>query len=143
MTIPVYFKVELLYHHYHNGHALNLIEKQSDCSLSGDYVFNVTEIQADSFLFYQKNSNTMELNQIYSTPNEKTWIYVKYEESVEECVSIKEKLELDEENRRKKNLLLFKAKNKLINYENSILNERVNKLNNLQYELKQKYNTIK
>lgn len=140
MTIPIYFKVELLYHHYHNGHALNLIKKQSDCSLSGDYVFNVTEIQADNFLFYQKNSNTMELNQIYSTPNEQTWIYVKYEESVEVCVSIKEKLELDEENRRKKNLLLLKAKNMLINYESQKINDRLTKLIEMQYKLKQEFN---
>lgn len=140
MTIPIYFKVELLYHHYHNGHALNLIEKQSNCSLSGDYVFNVTEIQADNFLFYQKNSNTMELNQIYSTPNEQIWIYVKYEESVEVCVSIKEKLELDEENRRKKNLLLLKAKNMLINYESQKINDRLTKLIEMQYKLKQEFN---
>ena len=140
MTIPIYFKVELLYHHYRNGHALNLIEKQSDCSLSGDYVFNVTEIQADNFLFYQKNSNTMELNQIYSTPNEQTWIYVKHEDSVEVCVSIKEKLELDEENRRKKNLLLLKAKNMLINYESQKVNDRLTKLIEMQYKLKQEFN---
>ena len=139
MTIPIYFKVELFYHHYRNGHALNLIEKQSDCSLSGDYVFNVFEIQADNFLFFQKNSNLMELNQIYSTP-EQTWIYVKHEDSVEECISIKEKLELDEENHRKKNLLLLKAKNMLINYESQKVNDKLTKLIEMQYKLKQEFN---
>ena len=124
MSIPLYFKIVLI----------NSDDK---------YKFEVTEMQADYFALY-KEKYVIELNTIYSIPNEKTWIYVKHEESVEECcVSIKEKLEFDEENRRKKNLLLFKAKNKLINYENSILNERIDKLNNLQYELKQKYDTIK
>lgn len=123
MSIPLYFKIVLI----------NSDDK---------YKFEVTEMQADYFALY-KEQYVIELNTIYSIPNEKTWIYVKHEESVEECVNIKEKLEFDEENRRKKNLLLFKAKNKLINYENSILNERIDKLNNLQYELKQKYDKIK
>lgn len=124
MSITLYFKIELVY--------------------SNDkYEFEVTEIQADLFKLYLEKSNMMELNTIYSMPNEKTWIYVKHEESVEKCISIKEKMELDEENRRKKNLLLLKAKNMLINYEYSILIEKINKLSNLQHELKQKYDTIK
>lgn len=124
MSIPLYFKIVLIYS-------------------NGKYEFEITEMQEDLFKLYFEKSDMIELNTIYSIPNDKTWIYVKHNKSVKECVSIKEKLELDEENRRKKNLLLFKAKNKLINYENSILNERVDKLNNLQYELKQKYDTIK
>lgn len=123
MSIPLYFKIVLI----------NSDDK---------YKIEVTEIQADYFAFY-KEQYVIELNTIYSVPNEKTWIYVKHEESVEKCISIKEKMELDEENRRKKNLLLLKAKNMLINYEYSILIEKIDKLSNLQHELKQKYDTIK
>lgn len=124
MSITLYFKIELVY--------------------SNDkYEFEVTEIQADLFKLYLEKSNMMELNTIYSMPNEQTWIYIKHEESVEVCVSIKEKLELDEENRRKKNLLLLKAKNMLINYESQKVNDKLTKLIEMQYKLKQEYNKIK
>lgn len=112
--MTIYYNVELIYD-------------------KGKYDFYITEIQADAFIFNSQHLD-MELDRLYSIPNQKTWIYVKHEEP-----QILDKWML-EKNERKKKLLLFKAKNKLINYENGNLNVRVNQLNDLQYEIKQNYN---
>ena len=112
MSITLYFKIVLIYS-------------------KGKYEFEITEIQADLFKLHLEKSDMIELNTVYSIPNDKTWIYVKHE------YTFSKDNEIEEENIRKRKLLLFKTKNKLINYENSILNERVDKLNNLQYKLKQ------
>ena len=92
MSITLYFKIVLVYS-------------------NGKYEFEITEMQEDLFKLYFEKSDMIELNTIYSIPNNKTWIYVKHE------YTFSKDNEIEEKNTRKRKLLLFKAKNKLINYQ--------------------------
>lgn len=121
--MTIYYKLELIY----------------QCC---DYKINLTEINEDAFKEYLKG---VELDNIYNETENKSFIFVKVEQSdkleLNMLNPLSSMLILDAErkNARKRNKIICDAMKKLIDNTIVIFNMKMAKLNDLRLEIETKY----
>lgn len=121
--MTIYYKLELIY----------------QCC---DYKINLTEINEDAFKEYLKG---VELDNIYNETENKSFIFVKVEQSdkleLNMLNPLSSMLILDAErkNARKRNKIICDAMQKLIDNTIVIFNMKMAKLNDLRLEIETKY----
>ena len=121
--MTIYYKLELIY----------------QCC---DYKINLTEINEDAFKEYLKG---VELDNIYNETENKSFIFVKVEQSDKlefnmlNPLSSMLILDAERKNARKRNKILYDAMQKLIDNTIVIFNMKMAKLNDLRLEIETKY----
>lgn len=125
--MTIYYKLELIY----------------QCC---NYKINLTEINEDAFKEYLKG---VELDNIYNETENKSFIFVKVEQSdkleLNMLNPLSSMLILDAErkNARKRNKIIYDAMQKLIDNTIVIFNMKMAKLNDLRLEIETKYKNKK
>ena len=121
--MTIYYKLELIY----------------QCC---DYKINLTEINEDAFKEYLKG---VELNNIYNETENKSFIFVKVEQSDKLELNMLNPLssililDAERKNVQKRNKIICDAMQKLIDNTIAIFNMKMAKLNNLRLEIETKY----
>ena len=121
--MTIYYKLELIY----------------QCC---DYKINLTEINEDAFKEYLKG---VELDNIYNETENKSFIFVKVEQSDKlefnmlNPLSSMLILDAERKNARKRNKIIYDAMQKLIDNTIVIFNMKMAKLNDLRLEIETKY----